>query len=204
MIEAYVGSGTNGQRVIITLEELGLPYKMNKLSFDKNEHKAPGYLKLNPTGRLPTIVDTEAAGGPFVLTQTIAIMLYLADKAGKLLGKSAPEKARVHEWMMFQATDLSPGLGVAFFLAERMEPKLPQARPAIKDRIINLYQHMDDRLAGNKFLAGDGFSLADILAWPMADTFEHDKFGGYKNIQRWRKEIAARPAVVRANKALGD
>lgn len=204
MIEAYVGSGTNGQRVIITLEELGLPYKMNKLSFDKNEHKAPDYLKLNPTGRLPTIVDTEAAGGPFVLTQTIAIMLYLADKAGKLLGKSAPEKARVQEWMMFQATDLSPGLGVAFFLAERMEPKLPQARPAIKERIITLYKHMDDRLAGNKFLAGDGYSLADILAWPMADTFEHDKFAGFANIQRWRKEIAARPAVVRANKALGD
>jgi GST-like protein len=204
MIEAYVGGGTNGQRVVITLEELGLPYKMNKLDFDKNEHKSPAYLKLNPTGRIPTIVDTEAAGGPFVLTQTIAIMLYLADKAGKLLGTSATEKARVEEWMMFQATDLSPGMGVAFFLAERMEPKLPQARPAIKDRIIVLYKHMDDRLAGNQFLAGDGFSLADILAWPMADTFEHDKFAAYANIQRWRKEIAARPAVVRANKALGE
>lgn len=204
MIEAYVGGGTNGQRVIITLEELGLPYKMNKLSFEKNEHKAPEYLKLNPTGRIPTIVDTEAQGGPFVLTQTIAIMLYLAEKAGKLMGKSATEKARVQEWMMFQATDLSPGLGVAFFLAERMEPKLPQARPAIKDRIVTLYKHMDDRLARKKFLAGDGYSLADILAWPMADTFEHDKFAGFANIQRWRNEIAARPAVVRANKALGD
>jgi GST-like protein len=204
MIEAYVGGGTNGQRVVITLEELGLPYKMNKLDFDKNEHKAPAYLKLNPTGRIPTIVDTEAAGGPFVLTQTIAIMLYLADKAGKLLGTSPTEKARIHEWMMFQATDLSPGMGVAFFLAERMEPKLPQARPAIKDRITVLYKHMDDRLAGNKFLAGDGFSLADILAWPMADTFEHEKFAAYGNIQRWRKAIASRPAVVRANAALGE
>jgi GST-like protein len=204
MIEAYVGASTNGQRVVITLEELGLPYKLNKLDFDKNEHKSAAYRKLNPTGRIPTIVDTEAAGGPFVLTQTIAIMLYLAGKSGPLLGKSATEKARVHEWMMFQATDISPGLGVAFFLAERMEPKLPQARPAIKDRIIALYQHMDDRLAGNKFLAGDGYSLADILAWPMADTFEHDKFGAYANIQRWRKEIAARPAVARAVKALAE
>ena len=139
MIEAYVAGGTNGQRVVITLEELGLPYKLNKLDFGKNEHKAPDYLKLNPTGRIPTIVDTAAAGGPFVLTQTIAIMLYLAEKAQKLLGKTAPERARVYEWMMFQATDLSPGMGVAFFLAERMEPKLPQARPAIKDRINVLY-----------------------------------------------------------------
>lgn len=202
MIEAYVAGGTNGQRVVITLEELGMPYKLAKLDFGKNEHKAPDYLKLNPTGRIPTIVDTEAAGGPFVLTQTIAIMLYLAEKAGKLLGKSAPERARVYEWMMFQATDLSPGMGVAFFLAERMEPKLPQARPAIKDRINVLYKHMDDRLAHNRFLAGDGFSLADILAFPMAHTFEHDKFSGYAHIQRWRNEIAKHPAVIRADKAL--
>ncbi|MEZ5926624.1 MAG: glutathione S-transferase family protein [Hyphomicrobiaceae bacterium] len=202
MIEAYVAGGTNGQRIVITLEELGLAYKLNKLSFDKNEHKSPAYLKLNPTGRIPTIVDTDAPGGPFVLTQTIAIMLYLAEKAQKLTGKTPAERARVYEWMMFQATDLSPGMGVAFFLAERMEPKLPQARPAIKDRINVLYKHMDDRLAANRFLAGDGFSLADILAWPMADTFEHDRFSGYAHIQRWRKDIAERPGVVRANTAL--
>ena len=123
MIEAHVAGGTNGQRVVITLEELGLAYKLNKLDFEKNEHKAPAYLKLNPTGRIPTIVDTDAAGGPFVLTQTIAIMLYLAGKSGSLLGRGPTEQARVHEWMMFQATDLSPGMGVAFFLAGRADQR---------------------------------------------------------------------------------
>ena len=202
MIEAYLAGGTNGQRVSITLEETGLPYTLKRLSFDNGDLKKPEYLKLNPTGRMPTIVDTDAKGGPFVLTQTIAIMLYTAEKAGKLLGSDPLTRARVHEWMMFQATDLSPGMGFAFYLAERAEPKIPQARPMIKERIMTLYRFMDDRLAGNAWLAGKEFSLADILAWPMADTFEHERFAGFKNIARWRSDVTARPAVQRGIKAL--
>ena len=201
MIDAYVAGGTNGQRVTITLEESGLPYQVKKLSFQAGDNKKPEYLKLNPTGRMPTIVDNDAKGGPFVLTQSVAIMLYCAEKSGKLLGPDALTKARVHEWMMFQATDLSPGMGIAFLLADRAEPKMPAARPVIKDRIMTLYPFMNDRLANNKWLAGNDFSLADILAWPMAETFEHDKFAGFQHIARWRKDVAARPAVERGMKA---
>ena len=208
MIDAYVAGGTNAQRVTITLEETGLKYQVKKLDFKAGDNKKPEYLKLNPTGRMPTIVDNEAPsaagkGGPFVLTQSVAIMLYCAEKAGKLLGSGALSRARVHEWMMFQATDLSPGMGIAFLLADRAEPKLPAARPVIKERILGLYKFMDDQLAHHKWLAGEEFSLADILAWPMAETFEHDKFAGYKHITRWRKDVAARPGVERGVKAAG-
>lgn len=202
MIDAYVAGGTNAQRVTITLEETGLAYQIKKLDFKAGDHKKPDYLTLNPTGRMPTIVDNGAMGGPFVLTQTVAIMLYCAEKAGKLIGSDAQSKARVVEWMMFQATDLSPGMGFAALLADRTEPKMPAARPVIKDRIIGLYKFMDDRLADNAWLAGTEFSLADIIAWPMADTFEHDKFAEFKNIARWRKDVAARPGVERGAKAV--
>jgi GSH-dependent disulfide-bond oxidoreductase len=203
MIDAYVAGGTNAQRVTITLEETGLSYQIKKLDFKAGDTKKPEYLKLNPTGRMPTIVDHDAHGGPFVLTQSVAIMQYCADKAGKLTGTDAQTKARVMEWMMFQATDLSPGMGFAFLLAERVEPKIPQARPLIKDRIVQLYQFMDERLAHNKWLAGADFSLADILAFPMAETFEHEKFAGYKHIARWRRDTASRPGVERGMKAVG-
>ncbi len=206
MIDAYIAGGTNAQRVTIALEETGLAYQVKKLNFQAGDMKKPEYLKLNPTGRMPTIVDSDpkggdAKGGPFVLTQTVAIMLYCADKAGKLLGSDAQSKARVHEWLMFQATDLSPGMGFAFMLAERAEPKIPQARPLIKERVLGLYKFMDDQLGHSKWLAGDQFSLADILAFPMAETFEHDKFAEFKHITRWRKDVAARPAVERGMKA---
>ena len=206
MIDAYIAGGTNAQRVTITLEESGLKYQVKKLDLKAGDNKKPDYLKLNPTGRMPTIVDTDpkggdAKGGPFVLTQSVAIMLYCAEKAGKLLGSGALSRARVHEWMMFQATDLSPGMGIAFLLADRAEPKMPAARPVIKERILGLYKFMDDQLAHHKWLAGAEFSLADILAWPMAETFEHDKFAELKHIVRWRKDVAARPGVERGMKA---
>jgi len=201
MIDAYIAGGTNAQRVTITLEETGLKYQVKKLDFKAGDNKKPDYLKLNPSGRMPTIVDNDAKGGPFVLTQSVAIMLYCAEKSGKLLGSDALARARVHEWMMFQATDLSPGMGIAFLLADRAEPKMPGARPVIKERILGLYKYMDDQLAHHKWLAGSDFSLADILAWPMAETFEHDKFAEFKHITRWRKDVAARPGVERGMKA---
>jgi len=201
MIDAYIAGGTNAQRVTITLEEAGLPYQVKKLDFKNGDNKKPEYLKLNPTGRMPTIVDNDVKGGPFVLTQSVAIMLYCAEKAGKLLGSDPQSRARVNEWMMFQATDLSPGLGFAALLADRTEPKMPAARPVIKDRIVGLYKFMDDQLGKTKWLAGADFSLADIIAWPMADSFEHDKFAVYAHIARWRKDVAARPGVERGVKA---
>jgi GSH-dependent disulfide-bond oxidoreductase len=202
LIDAYVAGGTNAQRVTITLEESGLPYQIKRLDFAKGDLKKPEYLKLNPTGRMPTIVDNDAKSGPFVLTQSVAIMQYCADKSGKLYGSDVLTRARVNEWLMFQATDLSPGMGIAFLLAERAEPKLPQARPVIKERILSLYKFMDDRLAQNKWLAGSEFTLADIVAWPMAETFEHDKFAELKHIARWRRDVGSRPGVERGVKVL--
>ncbi len=208
MIDAYIAGGTNAQRVTITLEESGLPYQVKKLNFQAGDTKTPEYLKLNPTGRVPTIVDSEpkggdAKGGPFVLTQSVAIMQYCADKSGRLYGADPLSRARVNEWLMFQATDLSPGMGFAFLLADRSEPKMPAARPVIKDRIVGLYKFMDDRLATNKWLAGETFSLADILAFPMAETFEHEKFAEFRHITRWRRDVASRPGVERGMKAAG-
>ncbi|MGH7186681.1 MAG: glutathione S-transferase family protein [Pseudomonadota bacterium] len=193
MLELFTGATTNGIRAHIALAESGLPFKATKVDFKK---KSPAFLKANPEGRIPALLDTAAYDDkPLALSQGLAVMLYIAEKSGNLLPTNPRERAACYQYLMLQATDLGPAFGMGYS-AERATGKAG-ANKIFRDRALNLYKVMDKRLAKSRFLAGANYSIADIAAYPAA-TYAIKDFAGVaklKNLSRWAKDIAARPAV---------
>lgn len=203
MIDAYLDNTTNGQRVLIALEELGLSHTVHRIDVRTGAHKQADYLKLNPTGRIPTIVDRDGPNGrSFVLTQTAAIVLYLADKAGLLIPLDPAGRATTLEWLMFQLTDLGAAMSQGYWLRMRAEPRHPEAGLALKERAFTFLRFIDARLSQNPFLAGDTYTVADLMTFPGVANFEHPDLDQLVHLVRWRTGIGARPAVQRALAAL--
>lgn len=197
MIDFYTAETPNGQRVELMLEELGLEYKKYQLSLSQGEARTPVFLALNPSGRIPTIVDHDVLGSqPLVLTQSVAIVLYLAEKSGEFLPLDKINRAKVMEWLFFDATDIATTRFDAFYLTMKDQPL---ATKMLKDRVMEYYSVYDQQLASTKFLAGGEYSIADIAAFPWAKTMEHDGMKELTHLKRWMEEIAKRPSVVKLN-----
>jgi GST-like protein len=196
MIDLYTAATPNGHKVSITLEELGLPYEVHVLSLSNGEQKQPWFLKINPNGRIPAIVDR--ANGDFAIFESGAIMLYLAERAGRLIPADEKGRSLVVQWLMFQMGGLGPMMGQANVFA-RYFPETIQ--PAI-DRYLResrrLLEVLDGRLAEAEWLAGD-YSIADIanFAWARVHHWPGVDISGLDHLQRWMDSIAARPAVQR-------
>jgi len=203
MIDCYYFGTTNGLRASVMLEECGFEWRPHWLDISKGEHKTPEYAKLNPTGRIPTIVDADGPGGrPLVLTQSVAILLYLAEKAGKLIPADPLERAAAYEWLAFQATDMSPSFGAAVFLGQTAPTTFPDAAKLFSARMRGFYEIYDRRLAQHRYLAGATYSIADISAYTVAAGLKRIglEIGDLANVQRWMGEVGARPAVQRGMK----
>lgn len=197
MINLYTASTFNGQRVSIMLEEIGLPYSAYRVDLAKGGQRQPDFLKLNPSGRIPVLVDHDSSETkPLVLTQSIAILQYLAEKTGKLIPKSLQERAKVYEWMHFHAIDIGSMLFGAFYLQRRSSPKQEKAAEQLRNRVHELYQYFDQQLSKHEFLAGDMYSIADITALSAVITQEQ-KLTEYSNLTRWLQQLTQRPAVQR-------
>jgi len=197
MIDLYSANTFNGQRVSIMLEEVGLDYSVHQVNLAKGEQRQPEFLRLNPSGRIPVLVDHDSGNSdPFILTQSVAIMQYLAEKTGHLLPASLPERAKVYEWMHFYAVDIGSVIFSAFYLQHLCSDKQPQAAEQLRNRVHDLYYYFDQQLAEQAFLAGSSYSIADITALPAALTQEQ-KLTGYQNLTRWLKQLKLRPAVQR-------
>ncbi len=197
MIDLYTANTFNGQRASIMLEEIGLEYTAHRVDLARGEQRLTDFLQLNPSGRIPVLVDQEhGESRPFVLTQSVAILQYLAEKSGQLLPESVIERAKVYEWMQFHATDISSLLFAAFYLQRRIKPKQLQAAEQLRRRIHELYQYFDQQLAENEFLAGVTYSIADITALPAVMT-QKEKITEYSNLTRWLQQLQQRPAVQR-------
>ncbi len=196
MIELYTAATPNGQKISIALEELGLPYRVHALSFDRKEQKAPEYLKINPNGRIPAIVDTE--NGDFAVFESGAILLYLAEKTGRLMPTDARGRSTVIQWLMFQMGGVGPMQGQANVFFRYFPEKLQGAIDRYQNETLRLYEVLDTRLGEVEYLAGD-YSIADIATYPWVRT--HDWSGvsvdGLPHLQRWMDALAARPAVQR-------
>lgn len=196
MIELYTAATPNGQKISIALEELGLPYRVHALSFDRKEQKAPEYLKINPNGRIPTIVDTD--NGDFAVFESGAILLYLAEKTGQLLPADAKGRSTVIQWLMFQMGGVGPMQGQANVFFRYFPEKLQGAIDRYQNETRRLYEVLDSRLGEVEYLAGD-YSIADIATYPWVRI--HDWAGvtvdGLPHLQRWMAALAARPAVQR-------
>ncbi|MWV12710.1 glutathione S-transferase [Pseudomonas sp. R-28-1W-6] len=193
MIDLYTAATPNGHKVSIALEEMGLPYRVHALSFDKKEQKTPEFLRINPNGRIPAIVDDG-----FAVFESGAILLYLAEKTGQLLPTDAKGRSRVIQWLMFQMGGVGPMQGQANVFFRYFPEKLQGAIDRYQHETRRLYAVLDTRLGEAEYLAGD-YSIADIATFPWVRV--HDWAGvsvdGLPHLQRWLAAIDARPAVQR-------
>ncbi|MBC9250576.1 glutathione S-transferase [Pseudomonas alcaligenes] len=196
MIDLYTAATPNGHKASIALEELALPYEVHALSFDKQEQKAPAFLRINPNGRIPAIVDR--ANDDFAVFESGAILIYLAEKTGQLLPSDAKGRSRALQWLMFQMGGVGPMQGQANVFFRYFPEKLQGAIDRYQHETRRLYEVLDSRLGEAEYLAGD-YSIADIATFPWVRV--HDWAGvsveGLVHLQRWIAAIDARPAVQR-------
>ncbi|CAI8993632.1 Disulfide-bond oxidoreductase YfcG [Pseudomonas sp. IT-P44] len=196
MIDLYTAATPNGHKVSIVLEELGLPYTVHALSFDKKEQKSADFLKINPNGRIPAIVDR--ANGDFAVFESGAILIYLAELSGKLLPKDPKGRSVVLQWLMFQMGGIGPMQGQANVFFRYFPEKLQGAIDRYQHETRRLYEVLDTRLQDVEFLA-DEYSIADIATYPWVRGHEWSGVAvdGLSALQRWMATMAARPAVQR-------
>lgn len=196
MIDLYTWGTPNGIKVSIALEELGLPYTVHPVDIGKGVQKQPEFLRINPNGRIPAIVDRSA--GDFPVFESGAILLYLAEKTGRLMPTDPQGRSRVIQWLMFQMSGVGPMQGQANVFFRYFPEKLQPAIDRYQNETRRLYTVLDTRLKESEFLAGD-YSIADIATWPWVRV--HDWAGvsvdGLPHLQRWLEAIAQRPAVQR-------
>jgi GSH-dependent disulfide-bond oxidoreductase len=202
MIDLYTWTTPNGRKVSILLEELGMPYQAHAIDINKDEQFAPDFLKIAPNNRIPAIVERETG---FSLMESGAIMLYLAEKAGKLLPKDMQKRARVTEWLMWQMGGVGPMLGQVHHFVKYNAGKAPYAEERYLKEANRLYGVLDRRLADREFVA-DEYSIADISIWPWISRFEWQTIdlAKYPNVKRWYIAIAQRPATVKGYKVPKD
>ncbi|MCP2225366.1 MULTISPECIES: glutathione S-transferase family protein [Pseudomonas] len=196
MIDLYTAATPNGHKVSIVLEELGLPYTVHALSFDKKEQKSPDFLKINPNGRIPAIVDR--ANGDFAVFESGAILIYLAELGGKLLPQDPKGRSVVLQWLMFQMGGIGPMQGQANVFFRYFPEKLQGAIDRYQHETRRLYEVLDTRLQAVEFLAGE-YSIADIATYPWVRGHEWSgvEVDGLPALQRWMASMEARPAVQR-------
>jgi len=195
MIEVYAFATPNSVKVPIALEELGVDYSLNGINVRKGEQKTPNFVALNPNAKVPVLVD-----GTLVLTESAAILVYLAEKTGKLLPASGEGRARVFEQLFFHASGLSPAFGQAGFFKKQAPEPQPIAIARFETEAARTAGVLDGVLARHAFVAGDDFTIADIahFGWMWRRGFAEVDITGLPNLSRWVSEVEARPAVVRA------
>jgi len=196
MIELFTAATPNGWKASITLEELGIQYRVRPISFDKKEQKEPWYLKINPNGRIPSIIDHDNGG--FAVFESGAIMMYLAEKAGRLLPADVKGRSLVVQWLMFQMGGLGPMMGQANVFYRYAPEKIPYAIERYQREVRRLLEVLDGRLTDHEYLAGD-YSIADIASWSWVRGYKWSgvSLDGLDHLQRWLDTIAQRPAVRR-------
>lgn len=206
MITLYSWATGNGRRASIMLEEAGLPYEVKPLELSTKVQKSDWYLKINPDGRIPAIVDSDAGDGkPVTISESGAILVYLAEKSGKLMPRSGAARAETLKWLFVQTSNLSPMCMQVHWLGrgrETNDPGLPAVETYFKvyqDEVRRLYGLMDRRLAEAEFLGGKDYSVADIAAYPWVFRYPQQEISldALPNLSRWFAAVGARPAVKR-------
>ena len=196
MIDLYTAPTPNGHKASITLEELGLPYEVHIVNLLAGDQKQPNFLAINPNGRIPAIVDRDAGG--FAVFESGAIMLYLAERAGRLIPPDAQGRSLVIQWLMFQMGGVGPMMGQANVFFRYFPEKLPAAIARYQNECRRLFEVLNGRLAGHEWLAGD-YSIADIANWAWVRTHRWSgvSIEGLDHLSRWMGQLATRPACQR-------
>ena len=196
MIELFTSPTPNGYKISIMLEETGLDYLVRPIDLAKQEQKEPAFLAMNPNGRIPVIVDRD--NDDFVVFESGAILMYLAEKSGRFLPAEPKARSRVIQWLMFQMGGVGPMMGQANVFFRSFEAKIPAAIHRYQHEGLRLLTVLDRQLAGREYLC-DEYSIADIATWPWAVT--HNWSGidieGLVNLKAWLERMAQRPAVAK-------
>ncbi|MEM9172222.1 MAG: glutathione S-transferase N-terminal domain-containing protein [Pseudomonadota bacterium] len=195
MIELYTASTPNGHKASCTLEELELPYQVHSVNLATGEQKTPAFTTMNPNGRIPVIVDRET---DFTVFESGAIMIYLAERAGRLLPTDAKGRANVIQWLMFQMGGVGPMMGQANVFFRYFEQTLQPAIDRYQNEGRRLFEVLDKHLTDHEWLAGE-FSIADIANWCWVRTYKWSGIdvSGLDALKRWRDAIRLRPACQR-------
>jgi GST-like protein len=201
MIDLYAAGTSNGMRARMALEECGLAYNLHPIALDKGENKTPQFLAMNPNGQIPVIVDSEGPGGkPMTLSQSTAILVYCAEKSGRFMPKDGAARAAMWQALMSASTDITPTIGSIFAVVRSKEPHTPTAS-LFKDRFKQYLKVWDNTLAGRQYAAGSEMTIADIslyAGYARVKGTSPELCEGLPNLERWAKELAARPAMQRA------
>ena len=199
MIDLYTAPTPNGHKASCALEELGIDYTVKVVDISSGEQHTPDFRAINPNGRIPAIVDR--ANDDFAVFESGAIMIYLAEQAGKLLPADAKGRSRVIQWLMFQMGGVGPMMGQANVFFRYFAEKIPAAIDRYQHEGRRLFEVLDGRLEGRDYLC-DEYSIADIATWPWAVTHEWSGIdvSGLDNLQAWLERMARRPAVARGRK----
>jgi glutathione S-transferase len=193
MIDLYTAPTPNGHKASITLEELALPYEVHVINLLAGDQKKPEFLKINPNGRIPAIVDRDE--GDFAIFESGAIMIYLAEKAGRLLPTDKKGRSRVIQWLMFQMGGIGPMMGQANVFFRYFPEKIQPAIDRYQNECRRLFEVLNGHLADNHWLVGD-FSIADIANWSWVRTYKWSgvSIEGLDHLQRWMGQLNERPA----------
>ena len=196
MIDLYTAATPNGRKALIMLEELELPYEATWLNLGELQQKEPWFLKINPNGRIPAIVDHDE--DDFAVFESGAILLYLAEKTGRLLPTETKARSTVLQWLMFQIGGVGPMQGQANVFYRYITEKIDYAINRYQRETRRLYEVLNARLEDNEYLAGN-YSIADIATWPWVTGHEWAgiDLDGLEHLQRWERSISERPAVQR-------
>jgi len=194
----YTAATPNGYKVSVALEELGLPYDVRKLDLLTGEVKQPWFLEICPNGRIPAIVDHDVPGG-FPVFESGAILIYLAEKTGRLMPTDAAGRSRVLQWLMFQMSGVGPMMGQANVFYRYFPEKIPAAIARFQGEGRRLFTVLDGQLAKTEYLAGADYSIADIATWcwTRIASWSGIDTAGLPHLSRWHAAIAARPAAIK-------
>ncbi|MBN36828.1 MAG: glutathione S-transferase [Rhodospirillaceae bacterium] len=199
MIKLFTSPTPNGRKVSIMLEEIALPYEVHRVDIGADEQFRPEFLAISPNNKIPAIVDPDGPGGaPISLFESGAILIYLAEKTGKLIPTESRARYEVLQWLMFQMAGVGPMFGQANHFIKFAREDVPYGKKRYRDEAMRLLGVMNRRLAEHDYLAGD-YSIADVATWPWvmrAEWYDTD-WSQFPNTRRWYDTIGAREAVKR-------
>jgi GSH-dependent disulfide-bond oxidoreductase len=207
MIDVYSAATPNGHKVHIMLEECDLPYRVHSVNIREGDQFKPEFLAISPNNKIPAIVDADGPDGkPISLFESGAILVYLASKVGKFLGKTDREKFVTLQWLMFQMGGVGPMLGQAHHFRNYAPEQIEYAVNRYTNEAKRLYGVIDTQVSKTAYLAGDEYTIADIATFPWLRSWKNQgiDWDDYPNAKRWFDEISERPAVKRGVEVLAS
>jgi GST-like protein len=207
MIDLYSWATPNGHKIHIMLEECGLSYRAHPVDIGKGEQFTPEFLAISPNNKIPALTDSDGPDGkPISMFESGAMLVYLAGKTGKFLGKTDRERYETLQWLMFQMGGVGPMIGQTHHFRNYAPEKIEYAINRYTNETRRLYGVIDKQLGKTPYIAGKSYTIADMAIWPWLRNWQGQgqNLDDHPSLKRWFEQIGDRPAVQRAVKVLAD